>query len=74
MIDKVNDLFGAESFTESQIREFVHGLVHQLLAHPDLVRQTQVNPKKQFMDSDDFKAIVTEAVLDNQEAHNTMAD
>ncbi|OHV64185.1 DEAD/DEAH box helicase family protein [Pseudofrankia sp. BMG5.36] len=74
VIDKMNDLFGAESFTESQIREFVNGLVQRLLAHPDLVRQTQVNSKKQFMDSDDFKAIVTEAVLDNQDAHNTMAD
>jgi type I restriction enzyme R subunit len=74
VIDKMNDLFGAESFTESQIREFVDGLVQRLLAYPDLVRQTQVNSKKQFMDSDDFKAVVTEAVLDNQEAHNTMAD
>ncbi len=74
VIDKMNDLFGAESFTESQIREFVNGLVQRLLAYPDLVRQTQVNSKKQFMDSDDFKAIVTEAVLNNQEAHNTMAD
>ncbi|KLL09665.1 type I restriction enzyme subunit R domain-containing protein, partial [Protofrankia coriariae] len=74
VIDKMNDLFGAESFTESQIREFVNGLVQRLLAYPDLVRQTQVNSKKQFMDSDDFKTIVTEAVLDNQEAHNAMAD
>ncbi|MCK9923350.1 DEAD/DEAH box helicase family protein [Frankia sp. AgPm24] len=74
VIEKMNDLFGAESFTQSQIREFVNSLVQQLLAYPDLIRQAQVNSKKQFMDSDDFKAIVTEAVADNQEAHNTMAD
>jgi type I restriction enzyme R subunit len=74
VIDKMNDLFGAESFSESQIREFVQGLVQRLLAYPDLVNQTKVNSKKQFMESQDFQAAVTEAVVDNQEAHNTMAD
>ena len=33
-----------------------------------------MNSKKQFMESQDFQAAVTEAVADNQEAHNTMAD
>jgi type I restriction enzyme R subunit len=74
VIDKMNDLFGAESFTASQVREFVQGLVQRLLAYPDLVNQTKVNSKKQFMESQDFQTAVTEAVLDNQEAHNTMAD
>lgn len=74
VIDKMNDLFGAESFTASQVREFVQGLVQRLLAYPDLVNQTKVNSKKQFMESQDFQAAVTEAVLDNQEAHNTMSD
>ncbi|WP_205799026.1 hypothetical protein [Micromonospora sp. CMU55-4] len=40
----------------------------------DLVNQAKVNSKKQFMESQDFQAAVTEAVVDNQEAHNTMAD
>jgi len=53
VIGKMNDLFGAESFTESQVREFVHGLVQRLLAYPDLVRQTKVNSKKQFLESQD---------------------
>lgn len=70
VIDRMNDLFGAES----QIREFVQGLVQRLLAYPDLVKQTRVNSKKQFMDSQDFQAAVTEAVVENQGAHNTMAD
>lgn len=74
VIDKMNDLFGAESFAESQVREFVHGLVQRLLAQPELVNQTKVNSKKQFMESQDFQAAVTEAVADNQGAHNTMAD
>jgi type I restriction enzyme R subunit len=33
-----------------------------------------MNSKKQFMESQDFQAAVTEAVVDNQDAHNTMAD
>ncbi|WP_306356753.1 MULTISPECIES: type I restriction endonuclease subunit R [unclassified Nocardia] len=74
VIDKMNDLFGAESFSASQVREFVQGLVQRLLAYPDLVNQAKVNSKKQFMESQDFQAAVTEAVVDNQEAHNTMAD
>jgi len=74
VIDKMNDLFGAESFTQSQVREFVQGLVQRLLAYPDLVNQTKVNSKKQFMESQDFQAAVTEAVVDNQEAYNTMSD
>lgn len=74
VIDKMNDLFGAESFSASQVREFVQGLVQRLLAYPNLVNQAKVNSKKQFMESQDFQAAVTDAVVDNQEAHNTMAD
>ncbi|MFI7384361.1 type I restriction endonuclease subunit R [Streptomyces sp. NPDC049813] len=74
VIDKMNDLFGAESFTASQIREFVQGLVERLLDDANLVKQTKANSKKQFLESPDFQAAVTEAVADNQDAHNTMAD
>ncbi|MFD7137447.1 type I restriction endonuclease subunit R [Streptomyces sp. NPDC059894] len=74
VIDKMNDLFGAESFAESQVREFVQGLVQRLLADSNLINQTKVNSKKQFLESPDFQAAVTEAVADNQDAHNTMAD
>ncbi|MHC5264207.1 type I restriction endonuclease subunit R [Streptomyces sp. UC4497] len=74
VIDKMNDLFGADTFAEYQIREFVQGLVQRLLTDPDLINQTKVNSKKQFLESPDFQAAVTEAVADNQDAHNTMAD
>ncbi|MDV7991578.1 type I restriction endonuclease subunit R [Rhodococcus sp. IEGM 1374] len=74
VIDKMNDLFGAESFSAAQVRDFVQGLVQQLLEDPGLVNQTRVNSKKQFVESQDFQAAVTEAVVDNQNAHNTMAD
>src|SRR5580700_4031623 len=66
VIDKMNDLFGAESFTQSQIEEFINGLVQRLLAYPDLVHLTRVNTKKQFMDLNEFQTVVIEAVIDNQ--------
>ncbi|GAA1461201.1 DEAD/DEAH box helicase family protein [Nocardiopsis exhalans] len=74
VIDKMNDLFGAEAFADHQVREFVQGLIQHLLADPNLIKQTKVNSKKQFVESPDFQAAVTEAVADNQGAHNTMAD
>ncbi|MFI7291486.1 hypothetical protein ACIBRY_33300 [Streptomyces anulatus] len=74
VIAKMNDLFGDESFAESQVREFVQGLVQRLLTDPNLIKQTKVNSKKQFVESQDFQAAVTEAVADNQDACNTMAD
>ncbi|MEV7656451.1 hypothetical protein AB0O39_20000 [Streptomyces anulatus] len=48
--------------------------VQRLLTDPNLIKQTKVNPKKQFVESQDFQAAVTEAVAANQDAHNTMAD
>ncbi|MFC7625568.1 type I restriction endonuclease subunit R [Microlunatus sp. GCM10028923] len=74
VIDKMNDLFGAESFAESQIREFVQGLVDRLLVNTELIKQTKANSKKQFIESQDFQDAVTEAVAENQNAHNIMAD
>jgi type I restriction enzyme, R subunit len=74
VIDRMNDLFGAESFSQSQTRGFIESLLQQLLADAELVQQTRVNSKKQFMESQDFQAAVTEAVVDNQNAQNVMAD
>ena len=52
----------------------MQGLIQHLLADPNLIKQTKVNSKKQFVESPDFQTAVTEAVADNQGAHNTMAD
>ena len=52
------------------MREFVQGL----LAYPDLVKQARVNSKRQFLEARDSRAAVTEAVIGNQGAHNTVAD
>ncbi len=74
VIDKMNDLFGAEAFKSSQIEEFVEALLRRLLESPELVNQAKVNKKKQFMESKDFQEAVIDAVADNQNANNTMSD
>ena len=46
VVDKTNDLFGAELFTESQLPESVQELAQRLLAYRDLVNETMMNSKK----------------------------
>ena len=42
----MNDLFGAELFTQSRVRTFVQRSAQGLLAYPDLLKQTKVNSNK----------------------------
>ena len=74
VIDRLNDLFGAEDFTESQKVSFLEALLRTLLDDDALVQQAKVNSAKQFVESPDFDDAVTGAVADNQGAHNKMAD
>ncbi len=46
VVDKTNDLFGAELFTESQLPESVQELAQRLLDYRDLVNETMMNSKK----------------------------
>lgn len=41
VVGRMNDLFGAESFAESQVREFIEGLLERLVAEPDPVAPTR---------------------------------
>jgi type I restriction enzyme R subunit len=74
VIDRLNDLFGAEAFTDEQRVTFAEGLLRTLLAHEKLVQQAQVNSRKQFLDSPDLVEGILDAVADNQGAHNKMSD
>jgi type I restriction enzyme R subunit len=74
VIDRLNDLFGSEDFTEDQKVSFLESLLATLMADEGLVRQARVNTPKQFRESPDFDDAVTGAVADNQGAHNKMAD
>ncbi|WP_408633076.1 hypothetical protein [Mycobacterium ostraviense] len=74
VLDRLNDLFGSEDFTESQKVSFLQALLQTLLADTALVQQAKVNSAKQFVKSPDFDDAVTGAVADNQGAHEKMSD
>ncbi|CAN5296561.1 DEAD/DEAH box helicase family protein [soil metagenome] len=74
VIDRLNDLFGNEDFTNGQKVSFLEALLRSLLEDDGLVQQAKVNSPKQFAESPDFDDAVTGAVADNQGSHNKMAD
>jgi type I restriction enzyme R subunit len=74
VIDRLNDLFGSEEFTQSQPESFVRGLIDRMLENDGLVQQARVNSVKQFAESPDFDEAVVDAVADNQNAHKAIAD
>lgn len=74
VLDRLNDLFGSEDFTESQKVSFLESLLRTLLDNHGLVQQAKVNSAKQFVESPDFDDAVTGAVADNQGAHEKMSD
>jgi type I restriction enzyme R subunit len=74
VLERLNDLFGNEDFTQDQKVSFLESLLRTLLADGALVQQAKVNTPKQFTESPDFDDAVTGAVADNQGAHNKMAD
>ncbi|MGV7472234.1 type I restriction endonuclease subunit R [Mycobacterium kansasii] len=74
VLDRLNDLFGSEDFTENQKVSFLDALLNTLLDDAALVQQAKVNTPKQFVESPDFDDAVTGAVADNQGAHQKMSD
>lgn len=74
VIDKLNELFGDDAFSDEQKANFVQGLLEALLASEQLVEQARVNTKKQFLESPHLADGVLDAVGDNQDAHNKMAE
>jgi type I restriction enzyme R subunit len=74
VLDRLNDLFGSDEFTEAQKVSFLDALLRTLLDNAALVQQAKVNTPKQFVESPDFDDAVTGAVADNQGAHEKMSD
>ena len=74
VIDRLNDLFGAEEFSQSQPESFVRALIDRMMENEGLIQQARVNSVKQFAESPDFDEAVVDAVSDNQGAHNQIAD
>lgn len=73
VIDRINDLFGAE-FSRSQIEGFVDTLGAVLLENEALVEQARVNSRVQFLESPDLSDAVVDTVFANQHSHNAIAD
>jgi len=65
VLERLNDLFGSEDFTEDQKVSFLEALLRTLLADDSLVQQARVNTPKQFTESPDFDDAVVGAVADN---------
>lgn len=74
VLDRLNDLFGSEDFTESQKVSSLKALLRTLLDDHALVQQASANLAKQFVESPDFDDAVTGAVADNHGAHEKMSD
>ena len=74
VIERLNDLFGAEEFTASQPESFVRALIDRMMENESLIQQARVNSVKQFAESPDFDEAVVDAVADNQSAHKVIAD
>jgi type I restriction enzyme R subunit len=74
VIDRLNDLFALEDFSQSQPESFVRALFDRMLENEGLVQQAKINSVKQFAESPDFDEAVVDAVADNQGAHNKIAD
>ena len=74
VLERLNELFGAESFTAAERQSFIEALVAKLLENQSLVLQAKANSKKAFAESPKFGDAVTSAVADNQNAYNKMAD
>ena len=74
VLDRLNELFGAEEFSQSQPKSFVEALLERMLEDDRLVQQAKVNSLRQFAESPDFDEAVVDAVSDNQGAHNKIAD
>jgi type I restriction enzyme R subunit len=74
IIERLNQLFSDEEFTEAQTTSWVESLVAALLANDALMAQARGNSRAQFLDSPDLRDEVVGALLTNQAAHNRMAE
>jgi type I restriction enzyme R subunit len=73
LIDKLNDLFGADTSEQDQLR-YVNGTILGKVAESKtLQRQASNNTKEQFATSPDLPKELHNAIIDSLDAHNTMS-
>lgn len=74
VLNRLNDLFGDEDFSEAQKQSWLEGLLGRLMENDTLTTQATTNSKSQFLESPDLSNSVVVAVMDNQTSHHKMAE
>ena len=72
IVERMNDLFAGD-LSEADMVGYVTTIQGKLLESPALAEQAAHNTEEQFA-LGDFKAILTDIILDGQEGHNRIAD
>ena len=72
IVERMNDLFAGD-LSEADMVGYVTSIQGKLLESPALAEQAAHNTEEQFA-LGDFKAILTDIILDGQEGHNRIAD
>jgi type I restriction enzyme, R subunit len=72
IVAKMNDLFAGD-LSEADLVGYITTIHGKLLENPKLAEQAANNSENQF-EMGDFKDIMTDIVIEGQEAHNKIAD
>lgn len=72
IVQKMNDLFSGD-LSEADLVGYVTTLSGKLLENETLAQQAKANTEEQFA-MGDFRTIMTDIILDSQDAHNSIAD
>jgi type I restriction enzyme R subunit len=72
IVGKMNDLFSGD-LTEGDLVGYVTTIKSKLLENESLAAQAKSNNEQQFA-MGDFKDILTDIIIEGQEAHNSIAD
>lgn len=72
IVQKMNDLFSGD-LSEADLVGYVTTLSGKLLENETLAQQAKANTEEQFA-MGDFRDIMTDLILDSQDAHNNIAD
>jgi len=73
LIEKLNELFGAETTEQDQLVYVNHVIRGKLIESVTLRQQATNNTKEQFATSPDLDSELTNAIVDALDAHNSMS-
>jgi type I restriction enzyme R subunit len=74
VIERLNDLFGSDEFSEAENTSFVETLLRRLLLDERIRQRIRVNNAKQFEESPGLADMIRDAIGDSQGEQNKRAD